>query len=90
MKRQRISIIKCRFLKSRNVRKMTIQRNLMPIYTYIKMEYSQLGLLLQNKKRIWKFGSGYEMMKIKICSSAKVSTPRKESLTITKNIVSGL
>ena len=69
---------------------MTIQRNLMTINTHIKMEYSQLGLLLQNKKRTWKFGSGYKMMKIKICSSAKVSTPRKESLTITKNILSRL
>lgn len=59
---------------------MITQRNLMTINTYIEMEYSQLRLLLQNKKRTWKFGSGYEM-KIKICHSAKVSTP-----TTTKNL----
>lgn len=33
----------------------------MTINTYIEKDYSQLGLLLQNKKMRWEFRCGYEL-----------------------------
>ena len=58
VKRQRISIIKCRFLKSRNVRKYNYSEKLNDYkYIYQNGIFSTCALL-QNKKRIGKLGSG--------------------------------